>query len=298
MRHVQPGQTKKQKAKAKAKAVTKGLKAKEQKRLKEEASWKPKKRTAPRAAKTMDDGMVVSRLEAIEKLNKTFRLAFDLSTLPRVDGTDKIALKFVVPKTQINPDNNNPRRLVYVDPQKLEHAFVRSLYYIGQYGANPRSIAALEVSRQRVQNAFCYFRTGKPILVSICSLEGAKKDEVSFIDGKHRFCCYRDLGLRVIPLLVPVNQAKQFVKKFKALRKDVAEMKRHVRTVQPSKAGFTVAGLFGRVLQSKGSNRVKPADIDVAAVSELSFASVQSGCAGGDGSDGSDGRAGEDEAEL
>ena len=56
----------------------------------------------------------------------------------------------------------------------------------------------------RYTGALEFLTAGLGVLVSITMLD--PDGSIRFIDGKHRFCVYRDLGLSCIPLLVPASQ--------------------------------------------------------------------------------------------
>ena len=62
-----------------------------------------------------------------------------------------------------------------------------------------------------------------------------------FIDGKHRFLAYRDLGLRCIPLLVPTAQRRLFRRLFRPPKKGghgARATRRRTLRAQPENATF------------------------------------------------------------
>jgi hypothetical protein len=164
-----------------------------------------------------------------EALNENFVLDFDLSELPRTKKGG-VKVKFAVPSSLVGKQK---RRLVQVCPQKVEQAFQKSYSYVGRYGANPRGEEALKDSRKRFLSCLTFIKTGNPLLITCANLE--KDGAVRFTDGKHRFCAYRDLGLRAIPLLVPAEQAKIFEQRFCGSRR---QKRRHVQRVGHDQACF------------------------------------------------------------
>jgi hypothetical protein len=170
-----------------------------------------------------------------EELNDNFVLGFDLAELPR-NSKGGVKVKFIVPRNLVgckNKSSQQKRRMVQVCPQKVEKAFRTSFSYVGRYGANPRGEEALKDSRQRFVSCLKFIQTGKPLLVSCANLES--DGSVRFTDGKHRFCAYRELDLRAVPLLVPVDQAKLFERRFCGSQR---QKQRRVRKVAPNQAGF------------------------------------------------------------
>jgi len=148
-------------------------------------------------------------------------------------------MKFVVSKAQLKAAGGHVERaLVYVDPQKLECAFAGTPLYIGPFGANPRGEEALRDSRARVLAALEFINTGQRLLVSCATLDGMPPRSLRFIDGKHRFLAYRDLGLRCIPLLVPCGQRKLFQRLFKPPRGGKRTTRRRTLRAQPANAVF------------------------------------------------------------
>ena len=140
-------------------------------------------------------------------------------------------LLWKVPRSQTAKRGHHAQRaLCYVDPGKVEVAFQRSEAYVGEWGANPRGKAALQESRARYAAAAEFIGSGQRILVSIAELNG--QGSVRFIDGKHRFCVYRDMGLKTIPLLVPQAQRATFERLFGVTRTAKKAAKRGVRTVK------------------------------------------------------------------
>jgi len=163
---------------------------------------------------------------AVAALNKSFELGFDMGRLPRDAKSGQLELRFVVTSGALGPPPQAPsgggqdagvgarrrRAICYVGPAKVEVAFQRSSLYVGKYGANPRGGDSLQDSRRRFRAALEFFASGQEVLVSSAVLEGPALRQIRFIDGKHRFCAYRDLGLPCIPLLVPSHQRQQFNK--------------------------------------------------------------------------------------
>lgn len=165
------------------------------------------------------------QLAAVDALNEGFALGFDLGRLPRsVEGD--VELRFVVSRGSRTPTgatatagSARPRRSIcYVDPGRVEQAFQRSSLYVGRHGANPRGSDALADSRRRYRAALEFFASGRDVMVSVATLEGPTLSQVRFVDGKHRFCAYRDLGMPCIPLLVPASQRRRVMRLFRAKR--------------------------------------------------------------------------------
>jgi hypothetical protein len=61
---------------------------------------------------------------------------------------------------------------------------------------------------------------------------------VRFIDGKHRFCVYRDLGLTCVPVLVPRSQRDAFNRRFRARRAERRLVRQMVKVVRGKDAQF------------------------------------------------------------
>eukprot|EP00041_Stephanoeca_diplocostata_P025129 m.651422 g.651422 ORF g.651422 m.651422 type:complete len:385 (-) comp22676_c0_seq5:797-1951(-) len=177
-------------------------------------------------------------LSQIASLNKGFSVDFDYALLPKCEEyPSRLQLNFAVPKHKLTAANDGTptRRVCFVSPAKLERAFQLSSLYIGRWGANPRGTEALLDSRSRYQGFLRFLCAKKPILVSTVTLDG---DTIRFVDGKHRFCVYRDLGLSCIPVLVPAREQKTFRKRFRPPTCEKAIVKRCTKKVTLAQAKF------------------------------------------------------------
>ena len=92
-----------------------------------------------------------------------------------------------------------------------------------------------------------------------------------------------DMGLKCIPLLVPVAQYKLFVKKFRASRGARRSTRKRVKKVKPAKAGFASAGFDGS--PRKGRAKRRPSGTGSG---DSGGSGSGDGSAGGDDSDGSE----------
>lgn len=147
---------------------------------------------------------------AVAALNKSFELGFDMGRLPRDAKSGQLELRLVagsgalrLPPQAPSRGGQDPgvgarrrRAICYVEPAKVEVAFQRSSLYVGKYGANPRGGDSLQDSQRRFRAALEFFASGQEVLVSSAVLEEPALRQIRFIDGKHRFCVYRDLGLQ------------------------------------------------------------------------------------------------------
>lgn len=175
----------------------------------------------------------------VASLNKSFTIDFDYALLPKCAGsTSRLRLDFAVPKHKLvasGADSAPTRRVCFVSPAKLERAFQLSSLYVGKWGANPRGMEALADSRSRYKGVLKFLCAMKPILVSTVVLDG---DTIRFVDGKHRFCVYRDLGLSCIPVLVPARERKIFRKRFRPSKAEKKIVKQCTKKVKQAHAKF------------------------------------------------------------
>jgi hypothetical protein len=72
-----------------------------------------------------------------------------------------------------------------------------------------------------------------PVIVATALMD-RDGQSLRFIDGKHRFCVYRDLGLSCIPMLVPLSQYREIKRRFGA-PKTQRNVVRRVTKVLPKK---------------------------------------------------------------
>lgn len=155
-------------------------------------------------------------------------------TLPHgVVDPAQVDMRFIVPKAQLV--GANPRAVCFASIAKLEAAFLLSSIYVGRWGANPRGAAALEDSRKRYWGFIEFLESGLPILVTMAVLDGPA---VRFVDGKHRFCVYRDSGIECVPVMVPAAQLRTFRKRFRAPRAARRAVRQRTRNMGQSKARF------------------------------------------------------------
>ncbi|MBQ4645799.1 MAG: hypothetical protein IJB79_00465 [Candidatus Gastranaerophilales bacterium] len=140
--------------------------------------------------------------KTIEAILKSKGIDFQKRSKKETLSPYDIALRIVL--TPFDEQQN--RKLVELDTEKLEECFQRSMFYLSDEDLIGREY-------YHYQEVKDFIALGSLIdAPSICLVENNNQLSAEFRDGRHRYCVMRDLGMKKIPVAISSDSINLAIK--------------------------------------------------------------------------------------